>query len=94
MNDALLRYLDSKVLRAIVCDEAHLLAQHGADFRDEIRAFSRIFLQPALNHDNTPYFVGLTATISLSNLEYLEDLMGSKISDYGKIWDHWRRFMQ
>jgi superfamily II DNA helicase RecQ len=94
MNDALLRCLDSKVLRAIVCDEAHLLAQHGADFRDDIRAFSRTFLQPALKHDNTPYFVGLTATMSLSNLEYLEDLMGSKISDYGKIWDHWRRFMQ
>jgi hypothetical protein len=94
MKDALLRCLDSKVLRAIVCDEAHLLAQHGADFCDEIRAFARTFLQPALNHKDPPYFVGLTATMSLSNLQWLEDLMGSKISDYGKIWDHWRRFMQ
>lgn len=94
MNDALLRCIDTSVLRAIVCDEAHLLAQHGADFRDEIRAFSRTLLCPALHHQKHPFFVALTATMSTTNLEWLEELMGTSFSDYGKIWDPWHRFQQ
>ena len=68
--DALFQCNNNRLLRSVVIDEYHLFAQHGGSFRPEIRMFSDIFIRRIFNMSprERPFFVALTATMSLNDL--------------------------
>jgi len=76
-RNALLYCHDRQVLCLIAIDEAHIYAMHGHSFRDSIRQLKRDFFYCiyGAGKSYTPLFLTMTATMLLSLLKSLANLI-------------------
>jgi superfamily II DNA helicase RecQ len=94
LRRALLQLHNKQIFRYVMLDEFHLFAQHGVDFRREIRAICTEFIKVLMERRRPPYFLACTATCSLHNIQAFERMSGVKLSAQHRVWSDPASFRQ
>ena len=89
--------LNKRTFRSFTIDEAHLLAQHGSSFRSEIRLVCEEFIKPIFGGEKKddvyrPFFLAMSATVSLQDMTTLGSLTGVGFPKEYRFWGDFDHF--
>ena len=89
--------LNKRTFRSFTVDEVHLYSQHGSSFRSELRLVGEEFLKPVFGGEQArgrfrPFFLALSATVSLTDLTTFGALTGVGFPHKYRMWGDFHHF--